>query len=117
VDDESRISRVIKYGLEKYGFVVDVYDNPKSVLLSFKPGVYDLLLIDVRLPGIDGLDLCNELLKMDDKVKVCFITAYELGGEEIRQRVSGLQTQCIIKKPVTFEALVGKVNDQIFNKT
>ncbi len=113
VDDESRICQVIKYGLEKYGFAVDIYSNPKSALSSFKPGIYDMLLIDVRLPDIDGLDLCNELLKIDDKVKVCFITAYELSEEEVRRRASGLKTGCIIKKPVTFDALVDKINTQI----
>lgn len=113
VDDEYNIAKVIKYGLEKYGFIVDVHTHPKSALSSFEPDVYDLLLIDVRLPEIDGLNLCNELLKIDDKVKVCFITAYELHEEEVRRRVSGLQTECIIKKPVTFDALVGRINSQL----
>lgn len=113
IDDEARITRVIKYGLEQYGFAVDVYNHPKSALSSFQPGVYDLLLIDVRLPEINGLDLCNELLKIDSNVKVCFITAYELREEEVRKKVPGLQTECIIKKPVSFDNLVSKINGQL----
>lgn len=113
VDDESNITKVIKYGLEKFGFVVDVYDNPKSAISSFEPGVYDLLLIDVRLPEIDGFDLCNELLKIDGKAKVCFITAYELQEDEVKGRVAGIEKGCIIKKPVTFDALIGKIKSQI----
>lgn len=113
VDDEPRISRVIKYGLEKYGFGVDSYTNPSVALSEFKAGHYDMLLIDVRLPEIDGLELCSRLLKIDNKVKVCFITAYELEEEEVKKRVSNLQSRCIIKKPVSFETLVSKINSQI----
>ncbi|WP_228369214.1 response regulator [Candidatus Nitrososphaera gargensis] len=113
VDDESRITRVIKYGLERYGFVVDIFNHPKLALSSFQQGVYDLLLIDIRLPEINGLDLCNELLKVDPNVKVCFITAYELRQEEIKNKVLGLETECIIKKPVSFETLVSKINEQL----
>jgi len=113
VDDEPRITRVIKYGLERYGFVVDIFNHPKLALSSFQPDVYDLLLIDIRLPEINGLDLCNELLKVDPNVKVCFITAYELRQEEIRNKVLGLETECVIKKPVSFETLVSKINDQL----
>ncbi len=113
VDDETSIARAIKYGLEKYGFIVDVYNHPKPALSSFKPGVYDLLLIDVRLPEMNGLDLCNELLRIDNKVKVCFITAYELRKEELRQKFSDLQDECIVMKPASFSTLISKINDQL----
>jgi DNA-binding response OmpR family regulator len=117
IDDEVNITRVIKYGLEKYGFDVDVFNHPKLALSSFEPSRYDLLLIDVRLPEIGGLDLCNELLKIDKDVKVCFITAYEVGQEEIKRKVSGLEIQCIIKKPVSFETLVNKIKGQLDRDT
>ncbi|AFU59689.1 putative signal transduction response regulator, receiver domain protein [Candidatus Nitrososphaera gargensis Ga9.2] len=113
IDDEVNITKVIKYGLEQYGFAVDVFNHPKAALSSFQPGVYDLLLIDIRLPEINGLDLCNKLLRIDSNVKICFITAYDLKKEEVRNRVPDLQTECIIKKPVSFDNLVSKINGQL----
>jgi CheY-like chemotaxis protein len=117
IDDEPAITKIIKIGLEKFGFIVDVYNRPKEVLSSFRKDVYDLLLIDVRLPEIDGMDLCNELLKIDAKVKVCFITAYDLEEEKVKKRVPALEAECIIKKPISFDALVSKINGQLGENT
>jgi DNA-binding response OmpR family regulator len=113
VDDEANISRVIKYGLEKFGFSVDTHASPRSALSSFRAGLYDLLLIDVRLPEIDGLELCSQLLKIDAGVKVCFITAYELEEEEVRKRIEGLKSASIVKKPVSFDELVAKIKNEM----
>jgi len=76
VDDESDITFTLKKGLENSGlFEVDVSNDPLEVLSNFKPGYYDFLLIDIRMPKINGYELYDKIRDIDSKVKSCFITA------------------------------------------
>ena len=77
VDDEDDVNVTLRIVL-KDQFLVDVFNDPFVALENFKPGLYDLLLIDIRMPKMNGLVLCNKLRKIDSKVKVCFITAGEM---------------------------------------
>ena len=76
VDDEPDVIIVFKMVLEMNGFEVDAYDNPLSALDNFKPNSYGLLLLDIKMPQMNGFELYKKLRTVDDKVKVCFITAY-----------------------------------------
>ena len=78
VDDEYDISLTFKIGLEESGFVVDSFNDSLLALKSFKAGIYDLLLLDIKMPKMDGFELCRQLKKIDSKVKVCFITAFDI---------------------------------------
>jgi len=82
VDDEADITTVFSLGLEDHGFRVDVSNDPLQALSDFKKGSYDLVLIDYKMPNMNGLELHREIRKIDEKVKVCFITAFEVYREE-----------------------------------
>jgi CheY-like chemotaxis protein len=76
VDDNPDITTTIKTGLEDSGlFYVDTFNDPKLALSSFRPGMYDLILIDFKMPKMYGHELYDEIKKLDEKVKVCFLTA------------------------------------------
>jgi DNA-binding response OmpR family regulator len=77
VDDKKDIAIVLRKGLEKYGFKVDVYLDPIQALMDYKPGSYDLLLLDFKMPGLDGYELFERIRKIDRKTKVCFLSAAE----------------------------------------
>ena len=77
VDDELDITFVFKIGLEDNGFVVDTFNDPQLALSNFKNGLYDLLLIDIGIPKMNGFEFYREIRKIDDKVKACFFTASE----------------------------------------
>jgi CheY-like chemotaxis protein len=77
VDDDYDHTITFKVGLELAGFGVDTYNDSAIALSKFKPDYYDLLLIDVKMPKIDGIELYEKIRKIDDKVMVWFITAYE----------------------------------------
>jgi PleD family two-component response regulator len=71
VDDEPDIARLFKLGLERQGgFEVDVYNDPISALTNYRPGIYDLLLLDIRMPK-------DKERNGGGEIKVCFITAFE----------------------------------------
>ncbi|MDE1816955.1 MAG: response regulator, partial [Thaumarchaeota archaeon] len=76
VDDEPDITASLKNGLQRKGFEVDVYNDPTDALSNFRPDVYDLLLIDIRMPKMNGFELYREVKKKSNSVKICFFTAF-----------------------------------------
>jgi two-component system, OmpR family, response regulator ChvI len=113
VDDEVDITAVLKKGLEHHGFAVDIFNDPQAALASFKPGVYDLMIIDIRMPKLNGFDLYRELRKKDSGVKVCFLTAFEIYYEEFRKMFPTVDVRAFIRKPVSISSLVSQVNSTI----
>jgi two-component system, OmpR family, response regulator ChvI len=111
VDDEPDVIIVFKMVLEMNGFEVDAYDNPLSVLSNFKPNSYDLLLLDIKMPQMNGFELYKKLRTVDDKVKVCFITAYEDYRKEFKESFPELnEVKYFIRKPTAIEDLVNHVS-------
>ena len=68
------------------GFIVDISNDPVKSLSSYKAGVYDLLLLDIRMPKMSGFELYDKIKEIDDNVNVCFITAFEEYYDEFRKR-------------------------------
>jgi two-component system, OmpR family, response regulator ChvI len=85
VDDEPDITFTLKKGLEQGGYNVHVCNDSLVALSNFKPDVYDLLLLDIKMPKMTGFELYRKLKEMDSKVKVCFITAFETYYEKFKQ--------------------------------
>lgn len=118
VDDEPDIATVMKLGLEKEGFEVDAFTEPLKALEHFKKGFYDLALIDIRMPQINGFELYRRTLEIDSKMKVCFITAFEIYYDEFRRVFPRLKVDCFVRKPVSMDTLakiiraeLGRVGD------
>jgi len=116
VDDEPDISTSIKKGLERNGFQVDAYHDPMNALSEFKPGVYDLLLIDIRMPKLNGFELYREIKKKNDHTKICFFTAFEVYYDEFKKVFPTLDVRCFIRKPITISDLVVHINTELNNK-
>ena len=116
VDDELDNSLIFKLALEDYGYQVDAYNNPDLALSSFRSDYYDLLLLDIKMPKMDGYELYKKLKKIDDKVKVCFLTASERYKEEHRPSFLSSGSTSFVTKPITVDDLVRKVNEMIKQK-
>ena len=117
VDDELDNSSIFKIALEDNGFHVDAYNDPELALSAFKSNYYHLLLLDIRMPKMDGYELYAKIRKKDNKVKVCFLTASERYKEEhIPSFLSSGSTNCFLIKPITIDDLVEKVNEMIKQK-
>jgi DNA-binding response OmpR family regulator len=87
-------------------FEVYTYNDPLVALLEFKPNFYDLLLIDINLPYMNGFEVSKRILKLDVNVKVCFMSAGEVNHEAIRKIHPSLNIGCFIQKPVTTVYLI-----------
>lgn len=129
VDDEPDITLCFKIALEDNGFKeqVDVYNDPSIALSAFSPGSYALLLLDIAMPSINGLALYEKIRKIDSKIKVLFITAFDVDYEVLRKlypskeyedlMVTILENRegCFIKKPIETDDLVRRVKKEVSN--
>ena len=116
VDDEPDITTIINKGLERYGFTVDTFNDPRAALERFKPSYYDLVIIDIRMPRINGFNLYRQLKKKDTGVKVCFLTAFQIYYEEFRKMFPTIDVKAFIRKPISIPNLVNQINAAIASK-
>ena len=114
VDDEPDLTQVSTLALEYHGFKVDSFNDPQEALSKFKPGLYDLIILDIKMPKMDGFELYHEIKKKDNNAKVCFLTASELYYEEFRKKeYCALDRNLFIQKPIDNEDLVKEINKRL----
>src|SRR5215510_2377639 len=101
IDDEADINTALREILESNGYIVDSFENPRDALENFKPHFYDLLILDIKMPEMNGFSFYREIKKLDEKMKVCFLTAAEIKYGEHSDILVSLPDNCIIQKPVT----------------
>lgn len=117
VDDDFDNTSLFKIILEDNGFVVDVFNDSTLALSNFKLGLYDLIILDIKMPKMNGPELCRKIRKMDDKVSVCFLTASEIYDESLTS-LQGLDQdeRCIISKPISPYDFVKRVKRELNEK-
>jgi CheY-like chemotaxis protein len=125
VDDEPDITTVLSMGLEDYGFKVDSYNDPLIALSHFKKSSYDIVILDIKMPKMDGFELYREIRKLDDKVNVFFTTAFDLQMEELKDKIYlpslshsfslaayNSYLKYFIKKPIEIDDFVKRINEE-----
>ena len=110
VDDEPDILVALKIVLEENGFKTEAFGDPILALRSFIAGSYDLALLDIRMPRITGLGLYKELKKIDNKIRVCFLSAIS-NYQEFAKYFPTINEIQVIVKPVDNQTLIQKINE------
>ena len=103
VDDEADVNLLFKIILEESNqLMVHSYTDAVSALRNFRSGFYDLVLLDIKMPKMDGFELYKEISRIDPKVKVCFLTASEKYYEAFRtEEINAiLDENYFIRKPI-----------------
>ena len=113
IDDEPDVNITLKLALEGEGFDVDTFDNPKLALSSFRPNYYDLLLLDIKMPGMNGFEFFRQIKKIDDNIKVCFLTAAEFSSHEDFLKEKEINAKCFAHKPILLEELAKLIKEQL----
>jgi two-component system, OmpR family, response regulator ChvI len=113
VEDEDDIVMLFEMILgSDAGLKLDSFTEPFAALNNFISGSYDLIMIDVTMPKMNGFELYHEIRKLDDKVKVCFLTAGDMYDEEVRKEsFPELDINCFIRKPIANQDLIQRVKD------
>jgi DNA-binding response OmpR family regulator len=115
VDDEADITNSFSLALEDSGlFVVDTYNDPLVALSNYRPNSYDLLLLDIKMPKMNGFELYNQIKKLDNNVKVCFVSANDVDYIALEEQYSSLERDSlipnnIIRKPIEVSKLIGRI--------
>jgi DNA-binding response OmpR family regulator len=107
VEDEHKLAGVLKRGLEEHGYAVDVaYDGEDGLALATVTP-YDLIVLDVMLPKLDGFAVCRELRAQHSPTPVLMLTA----RDAVDDRVSGLDTGAddYLTKPFAFRELLARI--------
>jgi len=103
-----------------------VFNDPIQALSGFKSGSYDLALLDYKMPNMNGFELYKEIKKIDDKIRVCFITAFEVYYEELKKKFQissnisppeqnrqEVDVKCFIQKPIDIDELVIRIKEEL----
>src|SRR5215211_2232602 len=113
VDNEIDITYALENALENYGFKVDSFNDPILALDNYQIHFYDLVILDIKMPKMDGFELYIKLREKDPKVKICFLTATALLSEELKKTrlVLGktIGENYFIQKPIKTEDLIKKL--------
>ena len=117
VDNELDVTYAIRTVLEANGFEVDSFNDPVLVCDTYKSNYYDLVILDIKMPKMDGFQLYDCIRQKDEKTKICFLTASELFYESLRQarNLLGdvLGEQYFIQKPIKTDELIRRLTDLI----
>ncbi len=119
VDDEPDVTYTLKATLEATGFFdITTFNEPNMALSNFRPNMYDLVVLDIKMPQMNGFELLREIKKIDENVKVCFLTAVSELTEyaaAIKEISHTLDQNLIIKKPIENIELVKQLNQIIYS--
>ncbi|HEX6672482.1 MAG TPA: response regulator [Nitrososphaeraceae archaeon] len=115
VDDEPDITFTIKNMLYNTGFEIHTFNDPITPLKLYRRNFYDLVILEIKIPNMDGFELYIKIKEIDPTVKICFLTAIAIFDEESRKsrpEVDRIITEeCFIQKPITTEDLIKKLID------
>lgn len=117
VDDESELASLFKEFLNKKGYDVVTFTDSVLALEYYKEttGKYSLIITDLRMPGLCGIDLAKSIREFDSKVKIFLMTAFEITDLEDKEDFKNARIDRIIQKPIRFSALKEMINDALKN--
>ena len=123
VDDEADVTITFKAVIEDSNnhnhkaknSRIEVYtsNNPVLALSEFEPNFYDLLLLDINMPYMNGFELSEKILAIDINVRVCFMSSAEINPEALREIYPSLSLGCFIRKPVDMDYLVKQIRSEL----
>jgi CheY-like chemotaxis protein len=114
VDDDPDVTKTFGLVLEDSGlYEVDTYNDSLTALQSFRPNFYDIALLDIRMPNMNGFELSDKIEKIDNKVKVCFISAYDVEDKALRKQFPSPQVKCFLPKPIAINVLIKKLETEL----
>jgi len=115
VDDEPDMTTMLKMALERAGFTIDTFNDPLLALKSFKSNLYDLVILDVMMPKMDGFELHNQLKKVDPNIKVCFLTASsDTYREKLRkEKQCEINRDLFLEMPLPMKEIIAEIKKRI----
>jgi DNA-binding NtrC family response regulator len=107
IDDESDIVNLIKQALEKDGFQVCTFIDVLAALERFRSYSkhYDIIISDIRMPGMNGYEFVKQVKKINTKVKVILMSAFEINDREFHNLLPNIKIDAFLRKPFSIQRL------------
>jgi DNA-binding response OmpR family regulator len=118
VDDESDVCIALRSVIEENGFEVDTFVDSFKALENFRSSLYDLLILDIKMPKMNGFKLYRRMKKIDHNIKVFFLTAladlhkYDAFKKEVYPKEREIY---LIQKPIANEELLERINEVLIS--
>jgi len=115
VDDDPDITFSFKIGLEDNDFAVDAFNDPLLALSSFKAGLYNMAILDIKMPKMNGFELSGEIRKLDDKIRISFISAFDIYKDNLKVEAPTLYEEkpLIMRKPISIDDFVLRIKENL----
>ena len=115
VDDDPDITKSFGLVLEDSGLFekIELCNDPTLALSNLRPDMYDIALLDVKMPGLGGFELYNEIKKIDKKVRVCFVDGQPLDYGALKEEFPLLEIERLIPKPVAVSDLIKRLETEL----
>ena len=110
VDDEPDVNLALRIVLEDNNFIVDSFNDPLRALENYKANLYDLIILDIKMPKKDGFEVYKEILKIDNRVQVCFLTAGDINYRSLKETFPTLDENQFIRKPIENIELIKQIH-------
>ncbi|MDW0148802.1 MAG: response regulator [Nitrososphaeraceae archaeon] len=109
IDDNKDITNLFSIFLEYNGYIVNAYINPLEAINNFRKNSHDLIVLDLKMPNMDGMTLYHKIKEIDDKVIICFTTADINYIEDLRKGIIDID-KIVLYKPVLLKDLKNKID-------
>ena len=116
VDDERDIADSLGIGLRLNGYEVSIYNDPREAVKGFEPNSFDAAVIDIGMPGMNGFELYRRLRAADKKIKICFLTAFDMHGPEFNRVFPEVEISSFMTKPMSVSQFVQNVERVLAGK-
>ena len=106
IDDDKEITKSFVNAIASYGYQVSIYGDPSRALEEFKPHLYELVIIDIALPRVNGFSIYRELMERDREVNICFLTTVEVRKNEFDILFPHVDVKFFLTKPLSVHGLL-----------
>jgi len=109
IDDDVDITNLFSIFLEYNGYIVNAYTNPLQAFHNFRKNSHDLIILDLKMPIMDGITLYHKIKEIDEKVIICFTTADKNNINNLRKSIIDID-KIVLYKPVLLKDLKNKID-------
>ena len=109
IDDDKDITGLFAIYLESNGYIVNAYTNPVEAINNFRKNSHDLIILDLKMPNMDGMTIYHKIKEIDENVIVCFTTADINYIQQLQKGITDIE-KIVLYKPVLLKDLKNKID-------
>jgi CheY-like chemotaxis protein len=111
IDDNEGVAQALKSAINVVGSQVAVFNDPREAVASFRAAAYDLVLLDMRMPTMNGFEVYRELRKVDGSVRICLLSVFDIYEREFSLMFPEARIHAFLTKPVDLGTITRLIND------